>query len=162
MAWTDSKIFTYFVNDLVTRGTIGFDLDLPSSTQPYKVALYGNITPSNTVDATAAKWGSGVWSSGNEVYSTGGWNAGGLTIAGTGVTWSAGSSSIKWGTATSTQSSTTVTLTGFYGCLVHKYTSTPTPEGYGVCYNYFGGVNNVQGGTFTVIWSANGIMSFNT
>ncbi|MGW6257631.1 hypothetical protein [Streptomyces sp. NPDC055085] len=27
----------------------------------------------------------------------------------------------------------------------------------GICFNYFGGVQGVTGGTFTIIWSANGV-----
>jgi hypothetical protein len=28
-----------------------------------------------------------------------------------------------------------------------------------VCYNYFGGVNSVTDGTFTIVWNASGIFT---
>ena len=52
---------------------------------------------------------------------------------------------------------TGATLSNVYGCLV--YDSTVTNK-YAYCWNYFGGAQSVTSGTFTVVWSGSGIMSF--
>ena len=54
-----------------------------------------------------------------------------------------------------------MTLANVYGCLCYDDSITAgTVADQGVCYNYFGGVNQVTAGTFTIIWSANGIARF--
>ena len=48
-----------------------------------------------------------------------------------------------------------VTRANVYGCLVYD----STVSSYGLCYLYFGGVNSVTDGTFTVVFNASGIFT---
>ena len=51
------------------------------------------------------------------------------------------------------------TLANVYGCLVYDDTITTPVADQGLCFNYFGGANSVTDGTFTIAWSASGILS---
>jgi hypothetical protein len=60
--------------------------------------------------------------------------------------------------AADTASGATATLAAVFGCLVYDFTIAAPVAKQGMCFNYFGGSNSVTSGTFTVVWSANGIM----
>lgn len=158
MAWSNSKVFAYFVHDAITR-TAAFDLD-GAGEDTFKVALYNNsITPDNTVAASATAYNTGQWSNTNEVSDNAdGWANGGLAL-GTPVA-SVSTTTIKWDGDDRASTTSSVTLTNATGALIYDDTLTTPVADQGVCYNYFGGVNSVTDGTFTIVWSASGIMSF--
>ena len=154
MAWSASKIFAVYIQDMA-NGTAAFDMNSDS----FKVALYDNdITPDNTVSLANSAYNVGQWvTTGNEVSEAGQWATGGVALSGHDVTTS--TTTITYD-ATDTASGSAADLASVYGCLVYDDTiTTPTADA-GICYNYFGGSNSVVNGTFTVVWSASGILSF--
>lgn len=154
MAWSASKIFSQLVLAALDR-TTAFDLD----TDTPKVALFDNdITPDNTVSLANSAFGAGQWvSAGNEVFEAGQWATGGVVLASHDVTTS--TTTVTYDAA-DTASGSAADLAAVFGCLVYDDTiTTPTADA-GICYNYFGGSNSVVNGTFTVVWSASGILSF--
>lgn len=153
MAWSNSKIFAQFVLGALDR-TTAFDLD----TDVPKVALYNNtITPSNTVSLANSAYNVDQWATAQEVFEAGQWAQGGVALTSHDVT--VASTTITFDAA-DTASGATADLASVHGCLVYDDTiTTPTADA-GICYNYFGGSNSVVNGTFTVVWSASGILSF--
>lgn len=155
MAWSNSKVFARFVKDAFDR-TATFDLDGDT----FKVALYDNdITPDNTVTSANSAYNAGQWViTGNEVSETTEWPAGGRPLVSPAVTVS--TTTITWDAADTASAGATADLAAVYGCLVYDDTLTTPVADQGVCYLYFGGSNSVVNGTFTVVYSASGIMSF--
>jgi hypothetical protein len=150
MAWSNSKIFASYVVATIDR-TLAFDFDSDSTL----VALYNNsITPDNTVSLANSAYNVGQWANTNEQSQAGQWAAGGVALASKTVT--ASTTTITCDAA-DTASGSACTLANVYGCLV--YDNTTATKG-GFCYNYFGGVNSVTNGTFTVVWAGTGIFSF--
>lgn len=152
MAWSNSKVFQQFLEDCVLN-VADFDLDSHS----FKVALYDNdITPDNDVAANVTAYNTGQWtSSGNEVSESGQWATGGVAL--TTPTINVGTADVVFWDAADTASGSAADLANVYGCLVYDDQLTTPVADQGVCYNYFGGANSVVNGTFTVVWSANGI-----
>jgi hypothetical protein len=154
MAWSASKIFAVAVLHALDRtSTLDFDGDT------FKVALYDNdITPDNSVAAAAAAYNTGQWTaSGNEVADGTEWDAAGEPLTGNDVTQS--TTTVKFDGTDTPSGGSSATLANVYGCLVYDDTITTPTADIGVCYNYFGGVNSVTDGTFTVVWSASGIFT---
>jgi hypothetical protein len=115
----------------------------------------GNTAPTPNKDDTLAhnayNGSGGQWAS-NEVSGTG-YSAGGVALASKSNTEASGTV-----TVTSTGPSwTTATLSNVYGDLVYDNTVT---NKYAYCWNYFGGIQGVTAGTFTVVWSGSGILTF--
>lgn len=154
MAWTNSKVFGAFLEDSLARTAA---LDLNSDT--FRVALYGNITPDNTVSAALSAYNAATsqWVTANEIWQTGQWAQAGPTLSG--VSYSRSGAVVTWDAADNASGSA-ATLTGVYGCLVYDDTIATPVSKQGVCYNYFGGVATVTAGTFTVVWNASGIATF--
>lgn len=154
MAWSNSKIFMAFVEDVLENTTA---MDLNSDT--FKAALYDNdITPSQTVTSANTAYNVGQWViTGNEVSDGTEWNAGGEPL--TSVTSSFASNVYTFDAANTPSAGTSATLANVYGCLVYDDTITTPVADQGVCYNYFGGTNSVTDGTFTIVWNASGIFS---
>lgn len=151
MAWADSKVFQQFVEDAVLN-VAAFDLD----SDTFRAALYNNsITPDNDVSAANSAYNAGQWANTNEQTETGQWDAGGVAL-GTPVINVATADVVFWD-ATDTASGSGADLSNVYGCLVYDDTLAAPVANQGVCYNYFGGTNSVVNGTFTIVWSANGI-----
>lgn len=153
MAWSNSKIFRVYFDDILD-GVTAMDLDGDT----LKAALYNNsITPDNTVTAANTAYNAGQWANTNEVDDTTEWDAGGepLTSAGTTGT----STTTTFDAADTPSGGSSATLASVYGCLVYSDTVTTPVADQGLCYNYFGGVNSVTNGTFTIVWSASGIAS---
>lgn len=152
MAWSDSKVFQQFLEDAVLN-VAAFDLDSDS----FKVALYDNdITPDNDVAANVTAYNTGQWTTtGNEVFEAGQWAQTGVAL--TTPTINVGTVDVVFWDAVDTASGSAADLANVYGCLVYDDTLTTPVADQGVCYNYFGGANSVVNGTFTVVWSANGI-----
>ncbi len=44
--------------------------------------------------------------------------------------------------------------------VLYSGTTAGTVADQGVCFNYFGGAQTVTGGTFTIVWHANGLFRF--
>lgn len=153
MAWTNSRAFReHFVTALGTRNT--GDTGLVGA-NVIKAALFDNtITPDKDATAANARYGAGAWASGGVSDATN-WPAVGRDLASKTLT--TPSSGVTRFDAADTAGGGTLTITNAYGCLVYNDSVTAGAVDQGVCYNYFGGAQSVTGGTFTIVWSANGI-----
>jgi hypothetical protein len=155
MAWTDSRIFReYVVGPMMqAAGTsyTGLDSDTIS------VALFNNsVTPDKDAAVASTGFNTGTWTTSNEVTDATNWVSGGRALAS--KTFSTPSTGVAMFDAADLAGGGNVTLSNAYGCLVYNNTiSGGTVVDQGVCYNYFGGAQSVTAGTFTIIWSANGI-----
>jgi hypothetical protein len=150
MAWTESKIFVAYIEDSLENTAA---LDLNSDT--FKAALYDNdITPSQTAATASTLYNAGQWTAaGNEVADGTEWDAGGEPL--TGVTFAPTAAVLKFDATDTPSGGSSATLANVYGCLVYD----DTVGDQGVCYNYFGGVNSVTDGTFTIVWNSSGIFT---
>ena len=153
MAWSNSKIFMAFLED-VFENTTAMDLNADS----FKVALYDNdITPDQTVTSANTAYGVGQWvTTGNEVSEAGQWATAGVALASVTSTFA---SNVYTFDAADTASGSAADLANVYGCLVYDDTIATPVADQGVCYNYLGGANSVVNGTFTIVWSASGIFA---
>lgn len=158
MAWTNSKIFTSYLTDIINN-TTAMDLDTDALIE---AALFDNtITPSQTVASASTAYGAGVWAAGG-VVDTGtstpaGWPALGRPLAS--VTSVFATNVYTFDAADTVSANSVTTLTNAYGCLVYDKTIVAPVSGQGICYNYFGGANSVTLGTFTIVWNASGIFA---
>lgn len=154
MAWTNSKIFRPYIADMI--GNVAqFDWDADS----IKLALYnGTVTPDNDVTAANSAYNVGQWVTANEVSDVGEWAAGGVVLTGKTVDVSV-ADTVKVDAADAA-SGASATLANVHGGLVYDDTLTTPVAKQGICYLYFGGAQAVTDGTLTVIFNANGIMSF--
>jgi hypothetical protein len=153
MAWSNSKIFEQAVLAFLDR-TANIDMDADT----FKAALYNNTTtPSNTVSAANSAYAVDQWVVANEVDNSTEWDAGGEPITADDVTTS--SAVITYDGADTPSGGSSATLADVYGCLVYDDTLTTPVADQGICYNYFGGVNSVTNGTFTIQWNASGIFN---
>lgn len=146
MAWSASKVFAFALLDVVQNNT-------KWSTDAYKVALYSSntMTPDNTVTTAALTEYNGAssqWVTANEVSGTG-YTAGGVSVSSPTVSQA---SNVVTFTSAGTPQWTTASFSA-YGCLVYDTTDSSK----GLCFNYFGGVQTVTAGTFTINWNASGI-----
>lgn len=153
MAWANSKIFRPFIADVLDNTTaVDLGSDVP------KVALYNNsITPSQDVTSALSAYNAGAsqWVTANEVTDATNWVAGGRALGSTVL--NSSSAGIVFYDAADTAGGGNVTLASVFGCLVYDDTLTTPVADQGICFNYFGGSQSVTAGTFTVVWSANGI-----
>lgn len=154
MAWSASKIFMAFLEDVFENTTA---MDLNSDT--FKIALYDNdITPDQTVASANTAYNAGQWTaSGNEVSDSTEWPATGQALGS--ITSGFSSNVYTFDAADEVSDGTSATLANVYGGLVYDDTITTPVADQGVCYLYFGGVNSVTDGTFTVVFNASGIFS---
>jgi hypothetical protein len=158
MAWSNSKVFQRYLTNMIGN-VIAHDYDADT----IKAALYNNsITPDNDVATdvlTGYNGAASQWVTGNEVIDTTGggtdWPAGGVAL-GTKTVDVATPDTVKIDAA-DTASGATADIAAAFGCLVYNDTLTNKP---GMSYNYFGGTNSVTNGTFTIVWHANGVISF--
>lgn len=152
MAWSASKIFVATVEDIFEQTTA---VDLNSDS--FKVALFTNaITPDQTVASANTAFGAGVWAA-NEVFDAAEWPTGGQALDS--VTFAAASNVLTFDAADEVSTGTSATLADVYGCLIYDDTIAAPVADQGVCYLYFGGVNSVTDGTFTVVFNASGIFT---
>lgn len=153
MAWSGSEVFRAFVHSAFTDAN---DMDLSADT--IKAALYDNdITPGQDVTAANSAYNADQWANTNEVSDTGQWDAGGVAL--TSLSVDQATAATVFFDAANTSSGTSATLADVYGCLVYDDSATTVAD-QGICFNYFGGVQAVTDGTFTVIWDSNGIFRF--
>lgn len=151
MPWSGSKIFRPFQSDVVLN-VAAFDLD----SDTFRAALFNNsITPDNDVTAANSAYNVGQWATANEVFETGQWAQAGVAL--TTPTVNTGTADVVFWDAVDTTSGSAADLANVHGCEVYDDTLVAPVADQGVCYNYFGGANSVVNGTFTIVWSANGI-----
>jgi hypothetical protein len=154
MAWTNSKMFREWpkmTDQLSGTGFTGLDSDT------VRAALFNNsVTPDRDAAVGSTGYNTGTWLTANEVTDATNWQAKGRQI--TSPTFTTPSTGVYRFDAADTAGGGTLTIANAYGCLVLDDTITAgTVADQGVCYNYFGGAQAVTGGTFTIVWSANGI-----
>jgi hypothetical protein len=156
MAWSNSKIFRQYVADCLNNTTA---MDLNSDS--FKAAVYTNsITPDQNVVASLSAYNAATsqWVTANEQFEAGQWAQGGVALSS--VVTDVATSGVVMFDAADTASGSTADLTAVFGCLVYDDTIASPVSKQGVCFNYFGGSNSVVNGTFTIVWSASGIMRF--
>lgn len=160
MAWTNSKIFSSYLTDVLNNTTA---IDLNTDTL-IEAALFDNtITPnqSDTSAHNAYAAAGGSWASGG-VVDTGssapaGWPALGRPLQSPTSTFSA--NVFTFDAADTVSANGVTSLTNAYGTLIYDHSiSTPVAD-QGICYLYFGGANSVVLGTFTIVWNASGLMT---
>jgi len=154
MAWSNSKIFSAYITDIINN-TTAMDLNTDAS---IKVALYDNdITPDQTVASANTAYNVGQWvTTGNEVFEAGQWAQGGVAITSPTSTFT---TNVYTFDAADTASGSAADLASVFGCLVYDDTIATPVVDQGICFNYFGGSNSVVNGTFTVVWNASGIFA---
>lgn len=154
MAWADSRVFRQAVAD-VFGNTTAMDLSGAGVDAP-KVALYNN-TPTPDKDVTAANSAYNVdqWVTAQEQYQAAQWAQGGVVLASPAIT--NPSTGVVMFDAADTASGAATTLSNVFGALVYDDTLTTPVADQGICFNYLGGSNSVVAGTFTVVWSSNGL-----
>lgn len=166
MAFTASGMFQEFVKNPGTRSINPGSLTAPSgysdlvATDTVKVALFNNsVTPDKDAAVASTGFNTGTWTTGNEVVDATNWVSGGRDLAG--KVYSDVANAMMFD-ADNLAGGGTVTLTNAFGCLVYddSVTAGSTVADQGVCFNYFGGAQSVTGGTFTIVWHANGIFRF--
>src|SRR6266705_2663872 len=118
MAWSNSKIFTTYLTDILNN-TTAMDLNTDAT---IGVSLFDNtITPSQTVTSANSAYAAGVWASGG-VSDASGWPAAGRPLASITSTFSTNVYTFDAADTVSANSSTT--LVNAYGCLVYENTLT--------------------------------------
>lgn len=155
MAWTDSRIFRQWIVEPMMQSSGTSYTGLDSDT--IKAALFNNTgTPDKDAALASTGYNTGAWVTGNEVTGSSEWVAGGRALAS--KTFTAPSSGVAMFDAADITGTATVTMSSIYGCLVYDDTiSGGTVADQGVCFNYFGGTTGVTGGTYSVLWNANGL-----
>lgn len=125
-----------------------------------KVALFNNTTtPDKDAALASTGFNTGQWVTANEVTDATNWVSGGRALASKTLTTPA--SGVVMFDAADLAGGGNVTISNAYGCLVYDDTITAGTGGVadqGICFNSFGGAQSVTAGTFTIQWSANGIL----
>lgn len=152
MAWSNSKVFTIAIENMF-ENTAAMDLD----SDTFKAALFDNsITPSQTVTAANSAYGAGVWASGG-VADAVSWPAAGVALSG--VSSSFTSTTYTLDATDTTSNDGTTDLTNVFGTLVYDDTLASPVADQGLVYIYFGGVQSVTSGTFTIQWHSSGLIT---
>lgn len=156
MAWTDSRVFREWVAGPMMQaagtGYTGLDSDT------VKAALFDStVSPDQDAAVGLTGYNTGTWTTAREVTGGANWAAGGRALTGQTVTMP--NSGTVMFDAADLAAGGTLTLANAYGCLVYDDSITGgTVADQGVCYLYFGGAVSVTSGTFSISWSANGIV----
>jgi hypothetical protein len=166
MAWTASNISTAAMLSILNGNANTSGAQVPfytaSGTTSFhgdtvNTALYNNsvVTATASTDTLAHNVylaAGGQWVAANELATAGGYTVGGVavtpkteTFAGNVVTFTS-SGTPQWTSASFSA----------YGCLVYDNTIATK---YVYCWNYFGGIQTVTSGTFTINWNASGIFA---
>lgn len=150
---TNSKAMAYTMVKILTK-----TIKLGSGGDTCKFLLFGNsTTPANTVSTKthASYKGTGsTWSTAHEVATGSGYTQGGKTLT------LAVAQSTTHAKVTATSLSWTSASFTAYGGAADDTTITGTTPLI-VCYNSFGGAQTVTSGTFTVTFSATGLLEYN-
>ena len=154
MAWTGSGIFNSWVRDALGP-TASFVGKLNADT--FNGALFNNTpTPDNTIASASTAYNTGQWVLANEVTDVTNWVAGGRALSGVAV--SAAGINYTAMTASNLAGGGNVTLANVYGDLVYDNTVASPVAKQGLAFHYFGGIQGVTAGTFTIVWNANGVV----
>jgi hypothetical protein len=154
---TNSKIFRQYLADAVGP-TSSFVSNLAAG-GTWKAALYGNTgTPDNQVAATLGKYNAGQWVTANELTSSTQWPAGGVALTFAGVTRFASATNLITLDADDTPGGGTVTLASVWGDLVYDDSLTTPVADQALAFHSFGAAQSVSAGTFTIVWSASGVV----
>ena len=152
MAWTASKIFAATIVDMLAN-TSAYDLN----SDAFKAALFNDtITPNQLVTSANACYAAGVWASGG-VSDVTGWPAAGRSLVTPTLT-DYSAATVKFDADDTVSANDATTLASVYGCLVYNDTMA-APADQGLSYHYFGGVQGVTAGRFTISWNTSGIIS---
>lgn len=164
MAFTASAIFRAWVtNPMLKQGSAvtGGTGEIVTN-DSVKAALYNNSgTPDKDAAVAVTGYNSATsqWVVANEVTDATNWVAGGRAVGTKTITQP--SSGVNMFDAADLAGGGTLTLAATYGCLVYDDTITGgTVSKQGICFNYFGGPQQVTAGTFTIVWNANGLFRF--
>ena len=158
MAWSNSKIFSAFITDLMNN-TTAMDMNTDALLE---AALFDNsITPSQTVTSANSAYAAGVWASGG-ITDTGssapaGWPSLGRPLVS--VTSVFSTNVYTFDAADTVSANAVTTLAATYGCLVYDHSIASPVADQSMCFNYFGGSNSVTLGTFTIVWNSSGIFT---
>lgn len=168
--WTASNISTAAMlailngNVVPSQGAATGPFYTVSSTNSFSgdvvnVALYG-VTPTTLTASTdtlahnAYGNAGGQWLTSSEITGTG-YTAAGKIIDGAGAKTETFTSNVVTFTSTGTPNWTGASFSA-YGGLVYDNT---VANKYAFCWNYFGGIQTVTSGTFTINWNASGIFA---
>jgi hypothetical protein len=158
MAWTDSRAFREWIRGPMMQasgtGYTGLDSDT------LKAALFDNtVTPDRDAAVADTGYGAGTWTTAREITGGANWAAGGRILAS--KTFTNPEPGVVMFDAADLSAGGTLTLSDAYGCLIYDDSITGgTVADQGVAYLYFGGPQSVVSGSFTIVWSSNGIMRF--
>jgi hypothetical protein len=153
MAWSNSKVFTSYLTD-VLNNTTAIDLN---SDALLEVALYDNtITPDQTVTSANSAYAAGVWASGHQLSGTS-WPSLGRPLVSPTSTFA--TNVFTFDAADTASADATCTLSGTYGCLLYDHSIASPVADQGLAFLYFGGVATITSGTFTVVWNTSGLFT---
>ena len=157
MTWTGtqgSHVMQEWVSQMYQVSGTGYT-GLDSDT--VKAALFNNTgTPDPAATTAKSGYNTGQWVVANEVTDATNWVAGGRALASKTFTFPAGSTFMF--DAADLAGGGNVTLANVYGCAVYDDSITAgTVADQIASFHYFGGVQGVTAGTFTIVWSANGL-----
>jgi len=151
-----SKIFSAFIHDSVAKTG---NASLSSATA--KAALYNDsVTPNQLVTAANSAYNAGVWAA-NFVSDASGWPQVGRPLAWGSATklTTFADATLKYDSDDTVSADAHSDITNAFGCLVYDDAATTVVD-QGLCYISFGGsAQTVAAGTFTIQWSASGVMS---
>lgn len=159
MAWTASNVFQEWVKNPLFTGVTGAPTNYTGyATDAFKCALFaGGITPDRNAAVGSTGYNTGVWVTGNEKTGSSEWVAGGRTLASKTNAASAGTITLDAADLTGVAS---ITMTNVEGCLIYDDAITAvTVADQGMCFLWFGGVQQVTAGTFSVVFNAAGIVT---
>lgn len=154
MAWSASGVFEAWFDQMAQVSGTGYT-GLDSDT--INVSLYNNTgTPDKTVAVASTGYNTGQWVTANEVTDATNWVAGGRALAS--KTFSSPSGGVFMFDAADLAGGGTMTVSNVFGVLVYDNSITAgTVAKQGVSFHYLGGAQGVTAGTFTIVWSANGL-----
>lgn len=156
MSWTASKVFTAAIVDMLGDVAASYDLN----SDAFKAALYNDtITPNQLVTSANSCYGAGVWTAGSSpnVQDATGWPYAGRSLVTPTLT-DYSAATVKFDADDTVSANDTTTLASVYGTLVYNDTIA-SPADQGLSYHYFGGIQGVTNGRFTVVWAGGGIVS---
>lgn len=158
MAWSGSGVFKQFLLAPLVQGTTtsatGYT-GIGSGEDAVKVALFNNdVVPAKDAAVASTGYNTGTWVTADEVTHAN-WAAGGRTLGS--QAFSSDTNAVMYDAA-DLAGGGTLTLADVHGCFVYDDAiSAGTVADQGISFNYFGGAQSVTGGTFTIVWHANGI-----
>jgi hypothetical protein len=159
VTWTateGSHVFQEWISQMYQvsgTGYTGIDSDTTN------VALFNNTgTPDRTATVANTAYGAAAtaWATANEQTDATNWVAGGRALAGKTFTFPTGGTFMF--DATDLAGGGNMTVANVYGCQLYDNTITAgTVAKQGISFHYFGGVQGVTAGTFTIIWNVLGL-----